>query len=88
MTCDKLSSDVATKIDILIEKQDIMMAMMRGLVAANNNGDDVCEDMLPRKIKSVEKLEELKQKLLDANFRKKLASALYMTFLVLLNCFI
>ena len=63
-------SYLAMKLDIVIENQEEIKAMLQGLVAVSR--DDISDDVLPQKIKNEHELRQLEIKLKDSSYRKKL----------------
>ncbi|XP_065658487.1 uncharacterized protein LOC136083003 [Hydra vulgaris] len=72
----------AMKLDIIIENQEEIKAMLRSLVAVSR--DDVSDDVFPQKMKNEHKLRQLEIKLKDPSFRKKMIN--YFGSLVSRNC--
>nr|XP_047144789.1 uncharacterized protein LOC124818265 [Hydra vulgaris] len=60
----------AMKLDIIIENQDEIKAMLRSLVAVS--GDDVLDSVFPRKMKNKHELRQLEIKLKDPSYCKKM----------------
>ncbi|XP_065652669.1 uncharacterized protein LOC136079924 [Hydra vulgaris] len=60
----------AMKLDIIIENQEEIKAMLRSLVAVSR--DDVSGDVFPQKMKNEHELRQLEIKLKDSSFRKKM----------------
>ena len=64
---------VLTKLDLIIEKQDEGLSMLRMLLGATRGADenDMLEDVIPKAIDSVEELNKLSSRLDDEEFMKK-----------------
>ena len=64
---------VLTKIDLIIEKPDEGLSMLRMVLGATRGADenDMLEDVIPKAIDSVEELNKLSSRLDDEEFMKK-----------------
>ena len=64
---------VLTKLDLILEKQDEALSMLRMLLGATRGADenDMLEDVIPKAIDSVEELNKLSSRLDDEEFMKK-----------------
>ena len=64
---------VLTKLDLIIEKQDEGLSMLRMLLGATRGADenDMLEDVIPKAIDSVEELNKFSSRLDDEEFMKK-----------------
>nr|XP_047125407.1 uncharacterized protein LOC124807504 [Hydra vulgaris] len=67
---DRMSSENAMKLDIIIENQEEIKAMLRSLVAVS--GDDVLDDVFPQKMKNEHELRQLEIMLKDPSYRKNM----------------
>ncbi|XP_028417120.1 uncharacterized protein LOC114541386 isoform X1 [Dendronephthya gigantea] len=71
---DSFQRSVLTKLDIMLEKQEEALSILRVVLGATRgvSGNEMLEDIIPNPLDSVEELENLNDRLADEDARKKM----------------
>ena len=69
--------NVLMKLTDIIENQKEQMSLLRQIVTSSSNVEESVEDVLPKPIDTIKEMDDMRDRLRDSNYRKKLASYSY-----------